>query len=105
MLWTTIRQARVSARATDPRCRSAVLLDIGMPGHNGFDVCREIRALPWGKQVIVVALTGWSQEEDRRRSEEAGFDAHLVKPLDFQALSSLLQAGALRDRPTHEAQP
>jgi CheY-like chemotaxis protein len=67
-----------------------ILLDIGLPKMNGYDVCRAIRAHPEGKDVMIVALTGWGQEDDRRRSREAGFDAHLVKPVDYTALVSLL---------------
>jgi len=59
-----------------------VLLDIGMPKVNGYDACRSIRSQPWGKRMLVIALTGWGQEEDRRRTEEAGFNAHMVKPVD-----------------------
>jgi PAS domain S-box-containing protein len=68
----------------------AVLLDIGLPGLNGYDVCRRIRQEPWAKEVLLVALTGWGQDEDRHRSREAGFDAHMVKPVDFDALLELL---------------
>jgi PAS domain S-box-containing protein len=67
-----------------------VLLDIGLPGLNGYEVCRRIRDAAWGKNLPVVALTGWGQEEDRARSREAGFTAHLVKPVDFSALMGLL---------------
>ena len=70
-----------------------VLLDIGMPGMNGHETCRRLRATQWGKETCVIALTGWGQEEDRRRSREAGFDHHLVKPVDLSALNA-----ALRDR-------
>jgi PAS domain S-box-containing protein len=66
------------------------LLDIGLPKLDGYEACRRIRAQPWGKAMKLVALTGWGQEEDRRRSREAGFDAHLVKPVDFGALNELL---------------
>jgi PAS domain S-box-containing protein len=66
------------------------LLDIGLPKLDGYEVCRRIRAQPWGKDVRLVALTGWGQEEDRRLSREAGFDAHLVKPVDFGVLDQLL---------------
>ena len=55
-------------------------LDIGMPRLSGHDVCRRIRAEPWGKTVVLVALTGWGDAEDRSKSSEAGFDHHLVKP-------------------------
>jgi PAS domain S-box-containing protein len=71
-----------------------VLLDIGLPRMNGYDVCRRIRQQPWGRDLMLVALTGWGQEEDRQRSKEAGFDAHLVKPVDFDLLDRLLAAGA-----------
>ena len=67
-----------------------VLLDIGLPKLNGYDVARRIREQPWGRDVILVALTGWGQDEDRRRSQEAGFNFHIVKPVEFSALESLL---------------
>jgi CheY-like chemotaxis protein len=67
-----------------------VLLDIGMPRLNGYDTCRHIREQPWGKDLKLIALTGWGQEEDKRRSEEAGFDSHLVKPVEPAALENLL---------------
>ena len=67
-----------------------VLLDLGLPSLNGYDVAREIRRQPWGKSTVLVALTGWGQEEDRRRSAEAGFDHHLVKPVDTVRLRSIL---------------
>jgi len=67
-----------------------ILLDIGLPRLNGYDACRRIREQPWGKNMLIVALTGWGQEEDRRKSQEAGFDYHLVKPVDYQTLLGLL---------------
>jgi signal transduction histidine kinase/ActR/RegA family two-component response regulator len=66
------------------------LVDIGMPLVDGYEVARRIRAQEWGKAIKLVALTGWGQESDRRRSQEAGFDAHLVKPLDFHKLTAVL---------------
>jgi two-component system CheB/CheR fusion protein len=69
-----------------------VLLDIGLPGRSGYEVAQHIRAQPWGQSLLLVAITGWGQDEDRRRSGEAGFDAHLVKPIDPAALEQLLQA-------------
>jgi CheY-like chemotaxis protein len=68
----------------------AVLLDIGLPRLNGYEVCRRIRKEPWGADLVLVALTGWGGEEDRRQSDEAGFDAHMVKPVDHDALLRLL---------------
>jgi CheY-like chemotaxis protein len=67
-----------------------ILLDIGMPRLDGHAACREIRRRPWGREATLVALTGWGQEEDRRRSREAGFDGHLVKPVEPAALLRLL---------------
>jgi CheY-like chemotaxis protein len=66
------------------------LLDIGMPKLDGYEVARRIRAQPWGQRITLVALTGWGQDSDRRRSGEAGFDSHLVKPLDLDKLMELL---------------
>ncbi|MDQ3100859.1 MAG: ATP-binding protein, partial [Bacteroidota bacterium] len=57
-----------------------VFMDIGMPGMNGYEACRQIRDQKWSADALMVALTGWGQEEDRKRSEEAGFDHHMVKP-------------------------
>lgn len=70
----------------------AVLLDIGMPGMSGYDVCRAMRALPGLERATFIAQTGWGQEEHRRRSREAGFHHHLVKPVDFADLGRLLAA-------------
>lgn len=67
-----------------------VLLDIGLPGMDGYDVARSIRRRPRGDSIVLVALTGHGQEEDRRRSREAGFDHHLTKPVEPAALFSLL---------------
>ena len=67
-----------------------ILLDIGLPGMNGYDVCRGIRAASWGRAVTIIALTGWGQESDRHESRDAGFDHHLVKPVEYAALAALL---------------
>jgi PAS domain S-box-containing protein len=69
-----------------------LLLDIGLPKLSGHDVCRRIRAESWGKDIVIIALTGWGQEEDRRKSQEAGFDGHLVKPVDYDELLELLSS-------------
>ena len=66
------------------------LLDIGMPLLDGYEVAKRIRGQPWGQRITLVALTGWGQDSDRRRSREAGFDSHLVKPLDLDVLTDLL---------------
>lgn len=67
-----------------------VLLDIGMPRMNGYETCRLLRLRAWGREAIVIAQTGWGQSEDRQRALAAGFDAHLVKPVEFVALTELL---------------
>ena len=66
-----------------------VLLDIGLPKLNGYEVARRIREQPWGRYMVLVALTGWGQDEDRRRSQEAGFNFHIVKPVELAALEKL----------------
>jgi CheY-like chemotaxis protein len=67
-----------------------ILLDIGLPRLNGYEAARRIREQHKQRSPLLVALSGWGQDEDRRRSEEAGFDAHLVKPVDEDALRKLL---------------
>ena len=74
-----------------------VLLDIGMPGMDGYEVARRLRSLQEQPRACIVALTGWGQDEDRRRVREAGFDHHLVKPADIDALQTLI--AAIQDAP------
>ena len=69
---------------------SVVLLDIGLPDMDGYEVARRVRQRPEGREVTLIALTGWGQEEDRRLSREAGIDHHLIKPVDFAELERLL---------------
>jgi signal transduction histidine kinase len=66
------------------------LLDLGMPQMDGYEVARRIRAEPWGGEVALVALSGWGQSEDLRRTHESGFDFHLVKPVSFEAVSDVI---------------
>jgi CheY-like chemotaxis protein len=68
-----------------------LLLDLGMPKLTGYEVVRRLRERAWGADMLVVALTGWGQEEDRRRTREAGFDAHLIKPIKHDEITSLLE--------------
>ena len=70
-----------------------ILLDIGLPKLNGFEACRRIREQPWGKNIVLVALTGWDLDEEHRQSRDAGFDHHLVKPVEFDDLRALLHEG------------
>jgi PAS domain S-box-containing protein len=67
-------------------------LDIGLPGMNGYDLCLAMRAAPWGRGLSIVALTGWGQEQDRRRAEESGFDHHVVKPIGAAELGAICGA-------------
>jgi CheY-like chemotaxis protein len=79
------------ALAVAESCRpDVVLLDIGMPKLNGYEVCRRFRECDWGRHMTVIALTGWGQDQDRRRTAEAGFNHHLVKPADPVALLEML---------------
>jgi signal transduction histidine kinase len=68
----------------------AVLLDLGLPKINGYEACRRIRAQSGGRKLAIYAITGWGQDSDRQRSREAGFDGHLVKPVDHEVLTRLL---------------
>ena len=86
--------------AYDP---AVVLLDIGMPGMDGYEVARRMRALHPGRHSALVALTGWGQEEDRRRAREAGFDHHLVKPAQLESLQALL--ASLDENPAQRGTP
>jgi PAS domain S-box-containing protein len=73
-----------------------VVLDIGLPGMDGYDVARRIRAEPWGNGILLCALTGWGHDDVRRETKRAGFDAHFVKPVDVSALARAIEANAPR---------
>jgi len=86
--------AALAAAATSPP--HVVFLDIGLPDRSGFEVAPALRALPGMRDATLVALTGWGAEQDRKRSSEAGFDAHLTKPADFDSVERLLREAAAR---------
>jgi signal transduction histidine kinase len=88
----TAANGAVALESAEQHRPEVVLLDIGMPKLDGYEVARRIRSQPWGRRITLVALTGWGQDSDRRRSQEAGFDSHLVKPLDLDKLTELLAA-------------
>ena len=67
-----------------------ILMDLAMPRLDGYQAAQRIRQQPWGKPMILIALTGWGQQQDRRRTQEAGFDAHLTKPVNYDAIVDLL---------------
>jgi len=77
-----------------------------MPDINGYEVCRRIRAQAWGQHALLVACTGWGQFQDRQRAAAAGFDVHLVKPIEPEAVARLLSGGGIpagpRRAPSHE---
>jgi len=74
-----------------------ILLDIGLPKLNGYEAARRIRQADWGTNIVLIALTGWGQEEDRQRSKEAGFDRHMVKPIEHSELTKILEGLVQRD--------
>ena len=80
-----------------------ILLDIGMPNMDGYEVARRIRAMPGQQDTLLVAITGWAQAQDRERSRDAGFDHHFSKPPDLAALAAALQAHAPLDRAANGA--
>jgi PAS domain S-box-containing protein len=80
-------EALAAAAHTQPEI---AILDIGMPGMSGYEVAQHIRTQGWGKDMLLIALTGWGQEEDKRKAFEAGFDHHLIKPIDPDALEALM---------------
>jgi PAS domain S-box-containing protein len=101
MLGYEVRSAYDGEEAIDAAAQfrpDVVLLDIGMPKLNGYDVCRFLRKQPWGREMIIIALTGWGQEDDRRRTDEAGFDHHMVKPVDPRVLMALLASAAVEEQ-------
>lgn len=97
MSGNTVREAYDGPEAIDAAREfrpDALLLDIGLPTLDGYEVCRRIREEPWGGDVLVIALSGWGQPEDRRKSKAAGFDHHLVKPVRHDQLTDLLNRPA-----------
>lgn len=67
-----------------------LLLDIGLPGLSGYEVCRQVRAQPGGAAMVIVALSGWGQAADKQKARDAGFDDHLTKPVEHEALTRTL---------------
>ena len=83
-------QAVAMAQALQPH---VALVDIGLPKLNGYGVAKQVRAEPWGARMMLVALTGWGQDEDKRRAMAAGFDAHLTKPVEPEQVDALVAEG------------
>ena len=82
------RDGEEAVQVAESFAPDVILLDIGMPKLNGYDACTRIRA--GGSRSLIVALTGWSQEEDKQRAKAAGFDRHMVKPVEPKSLESLI---------------
>lgn len=83
-------QALEIARGKDP---DVALVDIGLPGIDGYEVARKVRAIPRSRGLRLIAVTGYGQAEDRRKALDAGFDLHITKPVDPDRLMQLLAAG------------
>ena len=99
MMWTMEGMGHISQMALDGKTAikkakifkpDVVLLDIGLPDMNGYEICQAMRREPALCNTIFIAQTGWAQKEHRIRSKEAGFDHHLVKPVDITALKNIL---------------
>lgn len=91
----SVYEAQQAASEVEAFRPDVVLLDIGLPGMDGYEVARQIRARD-GHQPVLVAVSGYGREEDRRLSEQAGFDAHFVKPMELGELERLLDAHGLK---------
>ena len=86
----TAHDGVAAVEATTTFHPEVVLLDIGLPKLNGYEAARKIREQPWGKNIVLVAVTGWGQDEDRQKSRDAGFNGHIVKPVELTSLMKLL---------------
>ena len=94
MLGSEVRIANDGREAVEVAAEylpDVILMDIGMPKMNGYEAAQHIRQQPWGTHILLIALTGWGQEEDKRRTTDAGFDYHLVKPAEPSELQRLFQ--------------
>jgi CheY-like chemotaxis protein len=78
-----------------PHC---VVLDLGLPGMDGYEVARQLRARPYGAELVLVALTGWAGKDIRVKAAEAGFDYHLVKPVNWEELEHIVTAEGVQSR-------
>jgi CheY-like chemotaxis protein len=81
-----------------------VILDLGLPTMDGFEIARQIESQPWGADIALVALTGWGQQQDYRRTTDAGFDAHLVKPVAPEELLKVLAHVSSHRGPSAQAE-
>jgi CheY-like chemotaxis protein len=87
----TVYSGEAAMEAAGRLLPAFMIIDLGMPKVSGLEVARHVRKQEWGKAPVLVALTGWGQDADRKGSREAGFDHHLVKPVDSEALEDLIR--------------
>ncbi len=87
---TVVHDGREAVTAFEKVRPDAALLDIGMPGLNGYEIARLIRRAPHGRDVTLIAVTGWGQENDKARATDAGFNHHFTKPVEPDAITALL---------------
>ena len=86
----TAHDGESAVSAAEAFLPEVVLLDIGLPKLNGYEVAQRLREQPWGRPMFLIAVTGWGQEEDRQRSSEVGLNVHMVKPVEPAALEKIL---------------
>ena len=92
----TARDGEEAVLACETFRPDVVLLDIAMPTMNGYEACRRMRLQPGGREIVIIALTGWGTDDDRRRTREFGFNHHLTKPVNLTSLRTIL--GSLKPR-------
>jgi two-component system CheB/CheR fusion protein len=92
-----VHDATSALEALDDTVPDVVFLDIGLPGIDGYETCRQMRRRPSSKATVIIAVTGWGQPQDKQRALDAGFDAHLTKPVELEALARILA----RSPPSH----
>jgi CheY-like chemotaxis protein len=88
----TAQDGRRAVEVAEAFAPDVILMDVAMPNLDGLEATREIRRRSWGQGIRIIALTAWGQETERRRTREAGMDAHLVKPIDPNVLAAVLRA-------------
>ena len=89
---TTVYDGVAALVAAGDFSPDVVVMDIGMPGMDGYDAARMMRQLPGGEAMVLIALTGWGQPADKSRASEAGFNHHLIKPVDYDTLLKCVRA-------------
>lgn len=93
-----VRGGHEALKEAEHQNPDVAIIDIGMPDLNGYEVARQIRRTQWGRRMVLIAATGWGLESDERQALEAGFDAHMTKPVDLRKLSALVDDLLLRPR-------